>query len=92
MANPISIANAKARETIQAVVAWLDLGIFVIERVSLLGLAILLFGAVDAKFNIANLAIPSVEPWALVGLCIVQAVISGRVRFEKAFEFLTSSK
>ena len=88
----IAAINGKARETVQALRAWLDLAIIIIERMALLGIAVLLFGFVDAKFALFKLPIPSADMWQLLGATAVWAIISGRINFSKLMDTFLDKK
>ncbi len=86
--NAIAAVNSKAREAVQGVLAWVDLGIMIIERLALLGIVVLLFAYVDGKFAIFNLPLPSADMWQLLGATAVWAMVSGRISVKKLVDIL----
>ena len=86
MANVVSALDAKAKATVQGIVAWVDLVITIIEKLAMLGLVILLLGAVNSEFQILPLAIPTLAPLTLLYLAATWSLLKGRISLSKLLE------
>ena len=86
MANVVSALDQKAKSAVQALVAWVDLGITIIEKLAMLGLVILLLGAVNAEFKLIPINIPTMAPLTLLYLALAWSLLKGRISLSRILD------
>jgi hypothetical protein len=83
MANAAAQLDTKAKGIVHTLAGWLDLAILLVEKAALLLLVVILFGTIEANFNVVNFWLPKMSPQALAWTALAWALLTRRINIEK---------